>query len=328
MARPSRGASSDRVAVVEGPALAATRSSMPRWRGRFLLLAAIWGNSFLFIKVGDEALAPLQVALGRVVIGAVTLLIVLAVRRERLPRDPGVWRHLMVAALLVNVLPFSLFAYGEMHVTSVLAGIWNATTPLVTLLVVLLTLPEERPTRERFAGLVLGFVGVLVVLGVWRGLGAHALLGNLACFVASACYGLGYPYIRKHLSGRPESIIALSAAQLLCSTVELAIVTPLFTAVPTTLPLRVVASVVALGALGTGVAYVLNYGLLRDAGATVASTVTYVIPLFSTVVGVLILHEQLTWNEPVGALVVILGVAVSQGTFGVLMRYRWGAAGR
>ncbi len=301
-------------------------ASARHWSARFLLLAAIWGCSFLFIKIGDEAFAPLQVALGRLIFGAGALLVALAARGDRLPRPGRVWGRLAVAALLLNTLPFSLFAYGETRVTSVLAGIWNATTPLLTLAVALLTLPEERPSRERVVGLAVGFAGVLVVLGAWQGFGGRAVLGNLACFGAACCYGLGLPYMRKHLAGRPESALALSAAQLLCGAAELAIVTPVLATAPITLPpARAFASVVALGVLGTGLAYVLNYGLIRDAGATVASTVTYAIPLFSTLAGVLVLGEPLTWNQPAGALVVILGVVVSQGRWRAIAR-RLGAA--
>lgn len=292
---------------------ASGRTMAAPWQARLVLLGAIWGMSFLFIKIGDEALAPLQVTLGRLVIGTVTLLIILAARREGLPRDPGLWVRLAIAALLFNALPFSLFAYGETRTTSVLAGIWNATTPLLTLPIAIMTLPDERATWSRVSGIVVGFVGVLVVLGIWRGVGGHALIGNLACLAAAACYAVGFPYMRKYLAGQPESVVALSAAQLLCAAVEVALVTPFVTHAPAVLPLRVVGSILALGALGTGIAYVLNYGIIRDAGATNASTVTYILPLFSTVAGVLFLREHLTWNEPVGALVVILGIAVSQG---------------
>ncbi len=282
------------------------------WRGRFILLAAIWGLSFLFIKVGDEVLAPVQVALGRMAVGTATLLIVLAFRHERLPAFGTIWLRLAMAALLLNTLPFSLYAYGETRVTSVLAGIWNATTPLLTLAVVLVALPEEKPTRSRIAGLAVGFLGVLAVLGIWNGLGGAALLGNLACLAAACCYGLGYPYSRRVLTGRTESTLALAAGQLLCGTVELGIVAPFITRAPASMPLRVVLSILALGALGTGIAYVLNYSLVRDAGATITSTVTYVIPLFSTVAGMVFLGEPLSWNQPIGAVIVVLGVAVTQ----------------
>ena len=290
-----------------------TRSWLP-WQGQFLLLSAIWGLSFLLIKVGDQGLPPLQVALGRLLFGAATLLVILAVRRDRLPRGAGTWGHLAVAGLLFNAVPFSLFAFGETRVTSVVAGILNATTPLLTMLVTMAALREERPSLERTLGLFIGFAGVLVVLGFWRGVGGGELLGYLACLGAAACYALGFTYVRRHLTGRRESAVALSTAQVLCGTVQVALVTPLLSKVPAAVPSpTVIVSLAALGILGTGLAYVLNYGIIRAAGPTVASTVTYVIPLFSTAAGVLFLGEPIGWNEPIGGLVVILGVAVAQG---------------
>jgi len=296
-----------------------SRFAIP-WQARLILLAAIWGMSFVFIKVGDGALAPLQVALGRTILGTATLLLLMAIRREGLPRGRQVWLHLAAAAVLFNALPYSLFAYGELHTTSVLAGIWNATTPLFAAPLAILMLPRERLSRDRLVGLALGFIGVLIVLGVWQGLGGSALLGNLLCLGAAASYGLGFPYTRKYLADRGESTLALATGQLLCGTIELAIITPFLTHAPSALPLKVIASILVLGVLGTGIGYLLNYSLIRDAGPTVASTVTYLIPLFSTAAGVLVLGEPLTWYEPVGALVVILGVVISQGRLPTLSR--------
>jgi drug/metabolite transporter (DMT)-like permease len=282
------------------------------WLPGFVLLASIWGASFLFIKVADRAFEPLQVAFGRCALGAAALLALLGLRRDRLPRGRRVWAHLMFLALLFNSIPFALFAFGETKVSSVVAGIWNATTPLNTLVVVLAVLPNERPTRERVAGLAVGFAGVLVVLGPWSGLGGR-LIGNLACFGAAACYGIGFPYTRRYLSGRGESAVSLSAAQVLCGAVQLALVVPWLTSAPDRVPLDAGLSMLALGAVGTGIAYVLNYNVIRRAGATTASTVTYLIPLFSTVLGVVVLGERLSWNQPAGAAVVLLGVALAQG---------------
>lgn len=295
-------------------------------QGRLILLAAIWGLSFLFIKVGDEALAPLQVALVRLTLGTATLLLVLAARRERLPYGGRIWLHLAVAAILFNALPFSLFAYGETRTTTVLAGICNATTPLFTLPLATLLLRAERPTRQRALGIAIGFFGVLVVLGVWRGFGGSAVLGNLACLGAALCYGAGFPYMRRYISGQAYSAISLAAGQLICGTVEVAVITPFVTVAPHSLPLKVLGSLAALGILGTGLAYIINNSLIRDAGATTASTVTYLIPLFSTVVGILVLGEHLAWYEPVGAVVVIAGVAISQGRLDLVRgRRRHGA---
>jgi drug/metabolite transporter (DMT)-like permease len=294
------------------------------WQARLILLAAIWGLSFLFIKVGDEALPPLQVALGRLVLGTLTLLLILAVRHEGLPKERRIWFHLAVSAVLFNSLPFSLYAYGETHTTSVLAGIWNSTATLFALPFSILMLATERPSRARIVGLVIGFLGVLVVMGAWHGLGGSAFIGNLACLGAAFCYGIGFPYLRRYLTGQGYSTISLAAGQLICGTVQLALITPFVTTIPHTLPFKVVGSMLALGVLGTGLAYILNYGLVRDAGATAASTVAYLIPLFSTAAGVIILGEPLTWYEPVGAVVVIAGVAISQSR----LRWEWSRAVR
>jgi drug/metabolite transporter (DMT)-like permease len=291
-----------------------TRRRVGGWPVRFIVLAAIWGMSFLFIKVGDGSFAPLQVALLRVSLGAGTLLGIVAVRGDRLPSGLRVWGHLLVASLLLNVLPFTFFAYGETHVTSILAGIWNGSAPLWTTIVAVAIFRTERPTWVGAAGIGLGFVGVLVVLG-GSGFGGGTLLGNALCLGAAICYGLGYPYARRFLTGLDVSLVALSAAQLLCAMAVLLVAALLTTSMPHTVTSGAVLSVAALGVLGTGVAYVLNYSLIREAGATAASTVTYIVPLFATVIGVVALSEPLTLNEPIGGAIVVLGVLLSQ---------RWG----
>jgi drug/metabolite transporter (DMT)-like permease len=291
----------------------ASASARAPWLERYVLLSAIWGTSFLFIKVADRQLAPLQVVLGRLALGAATVLVVLLMRRERLPSDKRTWGHLAFLAVVSNALPFSLIAYGETHISSVLAGLWNATTPLFTLLIALAFLPEERPTRRRVGGLLLGFLGVALVLGPWSGLGGTSLEGSLEVAGASACYGVSFVYMRRYVTAQSDARVSLVAGQLLCGTVIMAAAALLFTSAPAHLSAEPVLSVAALGALGTGVAYVLNYAIVDRAGATIASTVTYLIPLFATACGVAVLGEGLAWNEPVGALVVLAGVALSQG---------------
>jgi drug/metabolite transporter (DMT)-like permease len=196
-------------------------------------------------------------------------------------------------------------------VSSLLAGIFNATTPLLTLLFSLVVLPGERPTAAKVAGLVVGFCGVLVVLAPWSGLGDGSLLGALACLGAAACYGVGFPYMRRHLAGREESATAMSTVQILLGAVML---TPLllFGALPSEAPgVDAVGSVLALGALGTGVAYILNFNVVRLAGAQTASTVTYIVPLFAVFFGVVVLGEDISWYEPAGGAIILLGVTVA-----------------
>lgn len=292
---------------------AAAARVLADWRLRFVVLSVIWGASFLFIKVAVEALAPMQVTFGRCLAGAVAIGAVLAVRREPLPRDVRTWAHLTVAAVLSNVVPFTLFGLAEERVPSALAGICNSATPLFTVAVAVLALPDERPTPRRAAGLALGFGGVLVVLGVWNGVLGHDAVGALMALTAALCYGLGWTYVRRFVSAGAYSPFALTAVQLTAATVLSAVVMPVMSPPPSHLPVRVLLAVAALGALGTGAAYVLQHGLIRTAGATVASTVTYVAPVVAVIIGVTLLSEHLTWNEPAGAAVIIAGAVLVGG---------------
>jgi drug/metabolite transporter (DMT)-like permease len=292
------------------------------WKLQFALTSVIWGSSFLFIKVLDRHWPALWVAFGRVTLGAVTLVVLVFLRRERLPTDRRLWLHSLVAAALFNAAPFTLFAFGEKHVSSILAGMWNSTTPLWVLIILLAAFPEERPSRGRLIGIVVGFVGVAVLLGPWRGLGGGALTGHLACAGAALCYGLWFPYTRRYLAGRAQSGVVLSACQLSCAAIVLALFLPLAHAPTGHIGLDGWGSVVALGALGSGLAYVFNYGVVRARGSAVASMVTYVIPVVSTVLGVVVLGEALHWNQPVGVAILLAGVALSQGRLAAIWRAR------
>ena len=294
------------------------------WRAQFAALSAIWGSSFLFIKVLDRHWAPLWVAFGRVALGALTLLVALWLRGERLRIPREAWPRILVAALLLNAIPFTLFAYGERHVSSVVAGLWNASAPLWVLLVVMLAFSEEHITPARAAGIAFGFAGVVMLLGPWRGLGGGEAIGHLACAGAAVCYGIGFPYARRYVASRPESGVVLAAAQLLCAAAVLAVFTPLVAAPTPHVGAGGVFGILVLGILGSGVAYVLNYAILRAAGATTAATVTYVVPVFSTVLGAVVLSETVHWNQPVGAAALLAGIAISQGR----LRSRRGHDGR
>lgn len=280
---------------------------------RLGLLAAIWGTSFLLMKVALVDLTPLQIVLGRMAIGAAVLLVVLRMRAERLPSGRRIWASLAFVGVVANVVPFFLIAWGEQYVGSGLAGIYNATTPLFTLLVATAALPEERPTAAKTAGLAVGFFGVLLVMAPWRGVGHAALAGQLACLAAAACYAVAITYTRKYLSGSGLPPVVLAAGQLVCATVVVMALFPLWATSSVSLPPKVLASMLALGALGTGIAYLIFYRLIGEIGATAASTVTYLVPVVAVTLGVAVLGEAVAWNDFVGAAVVLLGVAVAGG---------------
>ncbi|MER6346369.1 DMT family transporter [Streptomyces sp. NPDC001595] len=297
--------------VPSPPALPRPRRALD-WRIRFGVLSLIWGFSFLLIKVGTDGYAPFQVTLGRLVFGTAVLAAAMAVKRERLPRGARTWLHLTVAAFLLNALPFSLFAYSELTIPSTLAGICNATSPLWGMVLSLVALSEDRPTRVRVAGLGLGFLGVLTVLGAWQGFAGLDAGGTAMALLASLSYPVGWIYVRRTLAGSGHSNLSLTGAQLLLATAQLAVVTPLFTTLPATFPVVPLLAVAALGALGTGVAVLIQYGLVAEVGPTTAQMVTYFIPVIATAAGVALLGESLTWSTPVGAAIVLAGAALTQ----------------
>jgi drug/metabolite transporter (DMT)-like permease len=281
---------------------------------RLCLLGFIWGNSFLLIKVAIEGLSPTQVVLGRLGAGAAVLVVAMLARRERPPRRLAVWGHLVVMAVVANLVPFFLFAWGEERISSGRAGVLNATTPLATLLLALALLPQERPTAAKVGGLGLGFAGVVVLVAPWAGgRGAEPVAGQLACLGAAVSYGVAFVYTRRFLHDVGLSPLVLATCQLAAGTVLLGAAAPLLASDPVSLGPRVAAAVLLLGGFGTGVAYLLYYGLVRDAGPTSASMVTYLIPVAAVLLGVVVLHEHVTWNLFAGAAVVIAGVALAEG---------------
>ncbi|MGV9504018.1 DMT family transporter [Streptomyces tendae] len=282
------------------------------WRLRFGFLSLVWGFSFLFMKVGTESFAPFQVTLGRLAFGTAVVAAAMAVKRERLPRGAWTWVHLTVAGFLLNALPFSLFAFSELTIPSSLAGICNATSPLWGMALSLVALSEDRPTRRRVAGLGIGFLGVLTVLGVWQGFHGLDVTGTALALLASFSYPVGWIYVRRTLAGSSHSHLSLTGAQLALATLQLAVVTPLFTSVPTSFPVLPLLAVAALGVLGTGLAFLIQYDLVAEVGPTTAQMVTYFTPVIATAAGVALLGESLSWSTPVGAAVVLAGAALTQ----------------
>ena len=283
-----------------------------RWEVSFFVLAAMWGCSFWWIKVGLRAVSFPDVALLRLAFGSVALLTISAVTRTALPRRPGTWGHLLVLGALFCAIPFTLFSYGETHISAVLAGLINALTPLTTVAATMAIFRQQRPTPRLILGLAVGLVGVLVVLGVWQGIGGGQLAGIGACLIAVTCYGIGFPYSARFLTGRSgaEPPIALATGQVLCGLLLLmpfALATGRVAAHP---PWTGFMALGALGMLGTGIAYVLNFDVINNAPPAVASSVTYVVPVFAVVVGAVFLGEAVHWYEPVGTALVLLGAAV------------------
>lgn len=278
---------------------------------RMGLLALFWGSSFLWIKLALHGLSPLQITLVRLATGGGLVLVLCLITREALPRDRRIWGHLAVAAIFGNVLPFTLFGVGEQTVDSGVAGVLNATTPLWALLIGIVIGTERGLTPLRLGGLLLGFAGTLLIFAPWQAEGL-ASWGALAILGAAVSYGIAFAYIGAFLAGRAGSPLALSAAQLLTATGLTALIIPVAGLQPMHLePLALIAATI-LGVLGTGLAYVLNYRLIVDEGPTNASTVGYLLPVVSVVLGAIFLSEGLTVRVIAGMVVVLFGVAMTQ----------------
>jgi len=283
---------------------------------RLAALAVLWGSGFLMIKVALHGMSPIQIVLWRLLPAAAVMLGLAAVRGERLPRQLWPWLHLAAMAVITNIAPYFLYAWGEQRITSSLAGVLNATTPLFTLLFAISTRTERVPL-SRVVGLLVGFAGVVVLAAPWHAAGFRgSLLGIGAALLASSCYAASYIYARRFLTGRGLPALVLSAGQLVAGAILLGAMAPVVARGPMSLSASVVTSVMVLGVLGTGAAYVLNYQLIADEGATAASTVTYLLPVVAVLLGAAVLSEQATWNLLLGAAVILGGVAQSEGRLG------------
>jgi drug/metabolite transporter (DMT)-like permease len=278
---------------------------------RLFLLAFIWGWSFLFIKVILEDAPPTFLAWGRIALGLAVLAVALLRSGEGLP-ERRYWGHLLLLGLAMSVLPFMLIGWGEEHISSALASVLNACTPLFTAGFAA-GLLGERLRPPQLAGVAIGFLGVAVVAGVGGGdLAGSSLLGSAAVVLAGAGYGFGFAYANRFTTGL--SALQLSFGQLLAGTLLLAPVAAVdLAAGRVDLGPSSALSLVLLGALGTGYAYLLNYRTLQESGATVASLVTYLVPLVAVAAGILVLGEPFSLRLVLGGLIVVLGVALVQG---------------
>jgi drug/metabolite transporter (DMT)-like permease len=281
--------------------------------GRLILLSAIWGSSFLLIEIGLEDLSPWQIVAGRLLFGSAVLLALLRLRGERMPSDTVTWRGLAVMAIVSNIVPFSLITWGQESITSSLAAILNSTTPLFTAGIAAAVVPGERLTVLRSTGIVIGFAGVGVIVGVDVNGSGGDLAGELAVVLASLSYAVGFVFAKRRLTGRGASPLALPAGQLALGAGIALVPAGIATGASADVPgAPATLSIVALGAIGTGIAYVLYYRLVHDVGPTTASFVTYLIPVFGVALGWTFLDETIGLNTLLGAILVIGGITIAE----------------
>ncbi|WP_026066157.1 DMT family transporter [Actinoalloteichus spitiensis] len=280
--------------------------------GRMVVLALLWGSAFLWVDLAlAGGMTPPLIAMLRCACGALVLLLLAGLARQRLPRDLATWRRVTIAAMWCNAVPFLLIAVGQRTVDSGTAGVVNATTPLWSLLIGLVLGMERRPRPLRLTGLLVGFAGTVVLFAPWRqpvevGVGAIALLG------AAISYATAFTYMSRHLTGIASGPLALSAAQLIAATglsVPLLAVDGLSGSASSVTAVGW-AAVVALGVLSTGLTFYLNFRLIGDVGATTAASVGYLLPVVSLSLGVLVLSEPVDLPVVLGTVVVLVGLAL------------------
>jgi drug/metabolite transporter (DMT)-like permease len=304
----------------------------------FGLLSLVWGSSYFWIKVGvDEGLLPFTLITLRLAIATVALLLLMAVTRSRLPRDRATFAKLAVLGVINVALPFGLITWAEQYVGSALASIINALVPLFVIVFAALALRDEPFTLNRLGGLVIGFVGAVLLLGrhLAPAVGVDPTLelwGEIALVASSISYAAGGVFIRRYISGKkiiddpvtgPRTIrpTEIALPQNVVGLVIVAIVALLFEpapggglVVPTTTYGWI--AVTWLGVLGSAVAYLLFFRLIHAWGATRTAVVTYVMPIIGISLGVLILHESIDAQVLAGAALVIFGIVLVNARIG------------
>ncbi|WP_330462030.1 DMT family transporter [Streptomyces sp. NBC_00820] len=275
------------------------------------VLALLWGSTFLWIKVALEGFSPVQVTFVRCVLASLTLLAVCFGTGQRLPRGTAMWGRIFVAAFFCNALPFTLFSVGEQSVDSGVAGVLNATTPLWSVLIGIAIGTERRVRPVRLGGLLLGFVGVVVIFAPWQqtdsvGWGALAIVG------AAASYAVGFAWMGRALVGKGIPTISLSSAQILAATALTVLTLPVGGRSAVHAQATTVIAAVVLGIFATGVTFHLTYRIIADEGATNAATVGYLLPVVSVLLGAVVLDEDFSLRVAAGMVVVLVGVAMTR----------------
>jgi drug/metabolite transporter (DMT)-like permease len=283
--------------------------AMRRGYAALALLALIWGASFLFIKLAVRDMSPATMVLLRAAAGLATLTLILAARRQT-PFPAGTRQRLLpvlILALFGSALPWFGFGFGELSISSALASIFNATTPLWTAVFAYWVTPAERPSGLNYVGVAIGFLGTGILIApdlVGRPLRATTV-GTLAVAGAAACYAVAALVQRRRLRGVSPLQVAFWQ---LAFTVPLAFLVAFPTIGATHLHWLSVAAIVGLGAGGSGIAYLLYYFMMNTLGATRATTVTFLLPLTAVFWGATLLHEAITIPILAGMVVILLGV--------------------
>lgn len=275
-----------------------------------VLLALLWGPSFMFIKIGLRDIPPLSLAAGRIVLAALVLFGMMRLARDRFPSEKGFWRKFLIMGFFANSLPFALLMWGETKTSSALASIFNGFTPVATALIANFTIPDEKLTGRTLWGVLTGFGGIFLLFlpAFEKGVSeSTSFPGYVAFTLIAVSYAISMVYARHALRGYPRFVAP--AAQLIGASVLLAPVALLADWNALRMPgLESLGALFWLGIVATALAYVVYYRLLEIAGATYISLVTFLLPPIGIILGVFILDESIQWNAIAGCALILLGV--------------------
>lgn len=277
----------------------------------FVLLAAIWGGSFLLMKLGAEEFGPFATAFLRVLLAACFLLPLL-IWRGQLGALRDKWKRILAIGALNSGIPFVLFGFAVLHINTGLTSILNATTPLWGAVVAWVWL-RDKPSSIRILGLVIGFAGVAALAwdkATFKAGAASPGLAVMAAIVATLCYGIAASYTKKYMTGVPP-LASATGSQIGAS---LVLLLPAATHLPAQVPSAVAwAAIVALAVFCTALAYILYFRIIASAGPARAVAVTFLIPVFGVAYGAIFLQETVTAVMLVCGAVIVLGTALSTG---------------
>ncbi|MGA7192328.1 MAG: DMT family transporter [Anaerolineales bacterium] len=276
----------------------------------FLLLGGIWSSSFLWIKIAVTEIGPITLVAFRVLFGLLFSITVILVQRVKVPRTLKEWTPFLILGISNVAIPFFLISWGEQAIDSGVAAILDATVPLFTIVIAHYLLHDDKMTVPKVTGLLVGFVGVVILISKDIGSSIGPILGQLAVVVASMFYAGSSVYARKStteasgiIRGGGPLVSSTAVMWLAAVTVERPITIP-------HLPITWIA-LLWLGILGSGLAFILNYYLIHEIGPTRTTMVTYLFPLGGVILGVAFLHEQLSWQVLVGGALIVASLAVA-----------------
>jgi drug/metabolite transporter (DMT)-like permease len=280
-----------------------------------LTLGLMWGTSYAFIRLGVETLPTFTLIAARLLIGFTLLATVVFLARESLPRSPRMYVHLAVMAAINIVIPFTLITHAEQSVPSAIAAILNGAVPLIVIVLAALTFHDEPITLNRAVGVVVGYVGVIVLVLPGLAAGGGQVEGEIALVGSTISYAVGAVYARRNIKGLRPMIPALfqvGFALVMVLVLAFAFESPL----AVTWNLNAFVAVAWLGLLGSGAAYLLMFRLLSRIGATATSQLAYLLPVVGIVTGAIMFGETIDFRVAVGTGLILGGIALVNSRYG------------